>query len=384
MDFSKVSVLLMDGKGRQTLTMLHEFKELGCRVAVLCSAKSDVCYASKLPDEKILYKDPLFTEDHFRFMVKLLSGGKYDVLVPIGDASTEFVTNHEDAFKKYTRLACAPKSAFDVAADKQRTLQTALKLGIPIAHTRLDGQDIEEFLDSARFPIVVKPRHGSGSVGFHKVDSREEYYELIQKNGLDIDTCVVQEYIDHERRHGTYIFVDQHGDMKSAVVSEVLRWYPIDAGTSTVSASIDDPVVLEYAGRLLKEIGWHGYANMGFMIEKSTGDRYLLEINGRIPAPMRLTWMCGINAAKQFLEMVYDQEVTDYGMNTKFGMMARHFQADFMWFLKSPDRFRVKPSWFSWKNTADLVYWKGDPKPAIVYTFHAIFGYGKFMKKRKR
>lgn len=384
MDFTKVKVFVLDGGGRQTLTMLHGLKEIGCKVAVLCSSKSNVCYVSNIPDEKIVYNGKLYTEEYHSFIMGLLSSHKYDVLMPIGDASTEYVTSHEEELKKFVRLACASKSAFDKASNKQITLETAIRLGIPCSNTRLDGQDIKEYLKSACFPIIIKPRKGTGSIGFHKFNTEEEFWEIVSKEKINIDEYVIQEFVDHERRHGTYIFIDQNGKVKSSLASEVIRWYPIDAGTSTVSMSVDDPLVIEYAGKLLAEIGWQGFANVGFMIEKSTGNPKLLEINGRIPAPMKLTWMCGINASKQFIEMVYGEEVTDYGNNTRFGMMARHFQADFMWFLKSPDRFRAKPSWFSWKNTSDLVYWKGDLKPAIIYTFHALSEYGEFMKKRKR
>lgn len=384
MDFSKINVLVLDGNGRQTLTMVHGLKEIGCKVASICQTKKDLCYASKLPDEKLMYSGKLYTEEFHSFVIEALKTNKYDVIMPIGDFSTEYVTSHEDELKKYVRLACATRSAFEKASNKQYTLETAMRLGIPCANTRLDGQDIHEYLKTASFPIIIKPRNGTGSIGFHKLNTEEEFWSIVKREKINIDEYVVQEFVDHQIRHGTYILVDQHGVVKSALASEVIRWYPIDAGTSTVSMSVDDPHVIEYAGKLLAEIGWQGFANIGFMIEKETGNPKLLEINGRIPAPMKLTWMCGINAAKQLIEMVYDQEVTDYGKNTKYGMMARHSQADLMWFVKSPNRFKAKPSWFSWKNTSDLVYWKGDPKPAIVYTLRAFTQYGKFMKMRKR
>jgi len=63
--------------------------------------------------------------------------------------------------------------------------------------------------------------------------------------------------------------------------------------------------------------------------------------------------------------------------------MARHFHSDVLWFLKSKNRFKSKPSWFSWKNTKDLVYWKGDIKPWFVYTIRKAMGYQDGMKKRK-
>ena len=54
MDFKGIRVLVCDGDGRQTLTILHGLKEIGCDISVLCSSKMDLCYASNIPKEKIL------------------------------------------------------------------------------------------------------------------------------------------------------------------------------------------------------------------------------------------------------------------------------------------------------------------------------------------
>lgn len=385
MDFSKVRVLLTDGSGRQTMTIMRGLKEIGCKVSVLCGTKKSICAVSKFPDEKIV--DPRAEcghKDYVPFLLSLVSSGEYDVIFPIGEIATNKITENEEEFKKYVKLACAPRSAYQNAFNKQKTYETALRLGIPCAHTRMDGQSVNDYLKTAHFPVIVKPRQGMGSIGFHKFNTEKDFREALEKKVFEPDEYIIQEFVEFEKRRGTYIMMDQHSEMKSSLASEVIRWYPIDAGTSVVSMSIDDPEIIEYAGKLLKELGWQGYANVGFMMDKRTNTPKLLEINGRIPAPVKLTAICGINVAKQLIEMAYDEEVSYYPPNTKFGMMARHTQADLMWFIKSPNRFKAKPSWFSWKNTTDLVFWKDDPRPFFMYTLSGISQYKEFMAKRKR
>ena len=385
MDFSKIRVLVTNGSGRQTLTIVRGLKAVGCKVAVLCTEKHDLCCASRFPDEKIVDERSANVHPEFvDFVLDLVKTGKYDVLLPVAEVATDRITERETEFLPYTRLACAPRAAYAQAGDKQKTYDAAMRLGIPCAKTRTDDETVDEFLARAEFPLIVKPRHGMGSMGFHKYDTEAAFRAAMEAKVFIPDEYIIQEFVDHEKRHGTYIMVDQHGDVKSALASEVVRWYPIDAGTSTLSVSIDDPDVLRYAGMILKEFGWRGYANVGFMMDKKDGQPKLLEINGRIPAPIKLTWICGFNVARQLVEMACGEEVTDYGMNKKFGMGARHFQADLMWFLKSPDRFRAKPNWFSWKNQTDLVLWWDDVKPFIVYTLSAFGQYKHFKELRKR
>ena len=93
--------------------------------------------------------------------------------------------------------------------------------------------------------------------------------------------------------------------------------------------------------------------------------------------------MCGYNISEQLLQLAYGEQVTQYSKNTAFGMYLRHFDTDLAWFFKSQDRFRCKPSWFSWKNTEEILYSKDDKKPFFAQLFHKVFRYRKIMEKKK-
>ena len=384
MDFTRLRVLLVDGGARQTLTILHGLKEIGCHVTVLCSSKNDVCYNSKLPDKKILDYNAAGSYDGFEDVVLALAKtGDYDVLFPVAEITTNKVTLHEDEFRQYVKLACAPRASYIQAFNKQNTFDKAMEIGIPCPYTRRSNQSVEDFLEHAKFPVIIKPRQGLGSIGFHKFKTREEFNEALNNHVFDPEDNVIQEFVEHDVRVASYLFADQYSNIKSATAQEILRWYPIDAGTACLIRSIDNDEIIDYSKKLLKAIEWKGFADPSFMIDKKTGQLKLLEVNGRIPASVKLTWVCGINVARQLIELAFEEDVTDYGVNEKFGMMVRHFQADIGWFIKSSKRFKAKPSWFSWKNTWDVVYWKHDIKPFFTYTFQKLFGYKEAMNKRK-
>ena len=138
-----------------------------------------------------------------------------------------------------------------------------------------------------------------------------------------------------------------------------------------------------YAGKLLKALQWKGFANVAFMVDKETREPRLLEINGRIPASVKVAFMVGCNVSRQLLELAYDQDVIKYPENDKFGMYIRHLDTDIAWFLKSPDRLRAKPSWFSWKNTEEILYSKDDKWPFFSHLIQKIFSYQSIMKRKQ-
>lgn len=384
MDFKGKRVLVTDGAGRQTLTILHGLKDLKCKISILCTSKLDFCYASNIPSKKILDKRATPTHPQFgKYILSLVSSGKYDVLLPVGEMCTNKITEIESEIKKYVKLACAPRDAYINAFDKQRTFEFASQNKIPTPKTRLQGQTVEEYLATVDFPLIIKPRNGVGSIGFHKFEKKEDFEPYIKEHDIDLDTYVLQEYVDYEKRLGTILFVDQNGNVCMAYADEVLRWYPLDAGSACLIRSIDHPELIRWSADLLKAMKWQGVAALSFMVDRKTGEPKLLEINGRIPASIRLSRQCGFNVARLLMEMAYGIKVKRYSINKKFGQLTRHFHAEIPWFIHSPDRFICEPSWFSWKNTKDVVFWWDDPKPWFSYTIQKLLGYGEFKKKRK-
>lgn len=384
MDFSKIRVLVTDSGGKQPYAMICGLKDIGCHVTVICGSKYDTCYVSNKPDERILntkYKEN--NDDKFRWILSLVETGKYDVLMPIGEMSTDFITQHETDLKKYVKIACAPRDVYIKCYNKQITFDQAMKSGVPCPYTRKSDQDIEDYLNKCKFPIIIKPRQGIGSIGFHKFKDIEEFRSYLANPSFNVDDYVVQEFVNFEHRIGTLIFMDKQQRVCTSYATDVLRWFPLDAGSAVFLGSTDSPRLLHETAKLLKDLEWQGFAAACFMIDKETGDPKLLEINGRIPASVHLAYMLGFNISRQFLELVYDEEVTRYPENAKFGKYLRHFDTDIAWFLKSPNRFRAKPSWFSWKDTEEVLFTWDDPKP-FFYQFYQKLRYYRTIMKNKQ
>ena len=119
------------------------------------------------------------------------------------------------------------------------------------------------------------------------------------------------------------------------------------------------------------------------MVDRNTGESKLLEINGRIPQSVKMAYMCGFNISRQMLEMTFEEEVIQYPENDKFGLYLRHFDTDLAWFFKSSDRFHANPSWFSWKNTQEVLYSKDDKRPFFVNLCNQLGNYNTKKKKKQ-
>ena len=166
-------------------------------------------------------------------------------------------------------------------------------------------------------------------------------------------------------------------------VFDKTRWYPIDGGSTCCSASVNRPDIVENSVKLLKAIGWRGYGDVDLIQDPRDHVAKIMEINPRITASVKVCFAAGVDFARQIVEYETGRPVTEY-KEYEIDRRLRYMHTDLLWLIQSPNRFRAKPSWFSFKRTTDQIWSIKDPLPWFTYT---IQGFAKFKtesKKRKR
>jgi predicted ATP-grasp superfamily ATP-dependent carboligase len=194
---------------------------------------------------------------------------------------------------------------------------------------------------------------------------------------------VIQEYIPQtDLQYECSIFVDEENEVKSAMVFEKNRWFPVHGGSSTLNTSVKDETIVENCSRLMRLINWRGCCDIDLIRDPRDGVAKVMEINPRISGSGKIVLLSGVNLALQMLQMARGEEVTAFH-DYKEGVRLRCLYTDFLWFLKSKDRFKAKPSWFSMKNTKEQVFsWK-DPLPYFAFSMGSLLKLKRELKKRE-
>ncbi len=386
MNFKGKKVLLLDGFCRQNAILLKELNKLGCVVTTLNSSSLDVGYASRYPKKRLI--DKTFKDDlkHYEELIfELAKSGEYDVIFPVIEESTEIIAKNADELTKYVKIVAPPLDAFEKAHDKQLTMKICMENGINCPLTKMDDETLDEYLSKVEFPLALKPRQGRGSVGFKKVESREQLDKLIEDGTVKVEEYVIQEFIDEAEVHRvSYTFIDDNGEAKSSMISKSTRPYPLGIGTNSLFESVDMPEIARQSELLLKLMGWRGYASVCFIENEHDKIPKVMEINGRISASFKVSVLAGLNIVRQLLERAFGVEVTPMPENIKYGMRVSHSQAGLMWFLKSKDRFRKEPSTTGRRGKSDIVFSWSDPLPYLTYSIQCVKKNKKEMAKRKR
>ena len=385
-EFSNIRVLLLEGFARQNMPMMEALRKLGCHVTTYNSSKLDIGYASRYPNEKLIgFWDREDEEQTYIALLEVLKEGRYDVVIPMTDFSAMLLAKHKEEVSQFAAPAVNDFEIFMRAADKVQTMIACMDNNVPCPYTLKDAQTVEEVIRSGmEYPFVIKPRTGYGSIGFHLINNEQELRDIFEKTKAVCGPMVVQEYIPQtDIQYKCEVFIDENGDVKSAVVFDKTRWYPIDGGSTWCSATVNRPDIVESSVKLLKAIGWKGYGDVDLIQDPRDGIAKVMEVNPRITASVKVCFKAGVNFARQIVEFETGKEVTEY-MNYKLDCRLRYMHTDLLWFLKSPNRFKAKPSWFSWRHTTDQIWsWK-DMWPWFTYSIQGLRKYKKESQKRKR
>lgn len=378
-------VLLLDGYGRQVPSLLHQLRQLGCKVTTMCESKLDVGYTSRYPSRRIVVHGIREDEAIYRKAIEQELKYGYDILFPILERATDICTDGPIQ-KEYPdlKIIAASREAFLKAYDKQQTMKVCMENHIPCPITKMDNETLDEYLDKVSFPICAKPRKGSGGAGFKRILNRKELDSYIDDGTIVVDEYVIQELIPKGGlQYGGYVMMDNQHNPQSTLVVESCRWFPIDGGPGCYIRTINHKGMIDSTNRLFESMKWKSFGHVGFIMDPRDNTPKVMEINGRIPASIKICEWAGTEPVRNMLDLVYGKKIEGSNKSIPEHLALRYFHTDLMWLIKNPDRWKVKPGWFDFRKSKDYIFSWADPLPFFSYAIEHALTYKKDMAKRK-
>jgi carbamoyl-phosphate synthase large subunit len=250
------------------------------------------------PDARTLIPrgdDPTFVSVVFGTCVSL----GVDVLVPTVDSELRPLAQARGQFAKAgIQLLLAPDDALAVTLDKLALARCcADKVRVP--RTELLTQSDPR---SWHYPVVVKPRRGSGSRDISVVESGRALAAIEARDGF-----LVQEYLPGEE-YSIDVLADVHGHVVAAVPRVRER---VDSGVSVAGRTVHDPELECLGVQVAAATGLTYIANVQCR-RNVDGQPALLEVNPRVPGALPLTVASGIDMPRMALDSLRGRPLPDH------------------------------------------------------------------------
>lgn len=318
------SVLVTDGYWRKSLAAVRALARKGLNVGIGERTVWAPALFSKYAKWRYVY--PSVARHPTEFMGWLratIEKGKFDVLITPEEETELLVAKNKEMLSRFVRLPIADYQKIAFLRDKYRIVSYAHKVDIPCPVSRLisSARNIDKKPSHFTYPLVLKPRMGSGARGLRYIHNLKDLEWFSQEALKKYGSFLLQEYIPGEDYYGVSVIFNERNELRSAFVHKKIRQYPVTGGVSTYAVSVHYPELVRLSEKILKSIGWYGVANIEFKIDNRDGRPKLMEINPRLWGSLHLAVESGINFPYLLYQLALRGDIKpafDYAAGIKF------------------------------------------------------------------
>lgn len=337
------TILVTDAGLGSAVAIIRSLGRQGWRVIAADSTADAPGLHSRFAWRTLVYPSPKNDPAAFVNTIKTATcRSDTDLILPVTDMAILPLQKERKLFEPACRIAIPESNALEQVTNKEKTLELARSLGIPVPATKVVATVVEADIASQdmTWPVVLKPRASrtltdKGGVDFFTVCYARDTEDLRRNMQRFEGQCSVllQEYCA-----GIGVGVEvlmSRGRPLAAFQHKRLREMPISGGASALRESVRlDETLYDASVRMLSELNWTGLA----MVEFKVGDRgpRLMEINGRVWGSLPLAVRSGMDFPKRLVDLYlcgepdWDEPVcTSY----RVGVRCRNLGLDTAWIL---------------------------------------------------
>ncbi len=239
---------------------------------------------------------PVASDDFIPAVLELCRAEAVTLVVPTIDPELTPYAEHRDEFAAIgTTVGVSAPAVTRVGSDKVATHAWLTEQGFPTVR-QTTVADALAAPDEWQFPLVVKPRYGSASIGVRVVHDRGD----LERAGAD-DQLVVQT-IAPGVEHTVDVFVDRDGRCRVAVPRRRLE---VRSGEVSKGMTVHDPAIERLAAQVVEALpGAFGVLNL--QVFGDGGALHVIEVNPRFGGGYPLSAEAGADLTGLLLEEVLD------------------------------------------------------------------------------
>lgn len=283
--------LLFCSVGRRGELIKDFKKSMGECGKIVATDNSNVAPALYLADKQ--YIVPLITDERYiDTILEICKTEEIDAVATFIDPEIEVLAANREMFEKIgVQLLVPYLETAKLCFDKFEMYKYLCEKNIPTVLTYGDIENFERAYEEGKidFPVFVKPRNGSGSVGARRIGNMIELQEAMRENpqliiqelmsGLDLDADVYVDTISHQ--------------VVSAFSKKKLS---TTIGGANKTVSFKDEKLFECIQKIVEQFELNGPNDMDFFYKDGT--YYLSEINPRFGGAYLHAYGAGVDFVK--------------------------------------------------------------------------------------
>lgn len=303
--------ILFTCAGRRNYLINYCKQALNGQGKVLATDMSKLAPAMSDADISLIVPS-IYSEDYISELLSIVKEYDINAIISLNDLELPILAHHKQAFADLgAKVIVSDSSVIDICFDKIKTRDFLASIGLNTPQTFTDYKQALQSIKKGQltFPLVLKPRWGSASIGIEFPESLEEFelaYKLLMiklkntilfeasKNELDAAILIQQKLNGPE--YGMDIVNDLDQEYFTTVVRKKLS---MRAGETDKAVSVIDQRFSDIGEKIstnLKHIG-----NLDCDVFEQDGELYVLELNPRFGGGYPFSHEAGMNTIQAYL-----------------------------------------------------------------------------------
>ena len=322
--------ILFTCAGRRTYLLKYFKDNLSEGDKIVATDMSLTAPALQVADIK-LQVPAVYDPEYINITLQICKEQSIDALFSLNDLELPILAENKSRFESLgVKVIISDPKVIDIAFDKYKTAQWVESLGLTAPKTYVRLEDAKRALAAGEieFPLFMKPRWGSGSIGLESIADMEEldiYYGLLMKKikkTILATASVGDEYIMiQEKLTGSEYGLDIMNDLDGKNIGvSVKQKLAMRAGETDKAVTVDLPEVREVGHKIGEALGHIGNLDVDIM-QRADGAYCVLELNPRFGGGFPFSYEAGVNFPKALIQMIKGEKINAATLVPEYGRM---------------------------------------------------------------
>lgn len=319
--------LLFTCAGRRTYLLRYFKEQLGADGLIVGTDMQLTAPALSASDIKEQVP-AVYATDYIERTLDICRRHDIKALISLNDLELPILASERKRFEdEGIKVIVSAPEVIDICFDKYKTAQYVESLGLNTPKTFISYAEAAKAIEDGtlKFPLVLKPRWGSGSIGIEFVNSMEDledtYAMLLKKVKQSIlaTASVSEEYILIQQKiegqeYGMDVMNDLEGHNHAVSVKKKLA---MRAGETDKAQTVDNPEIRNI-GKVLGE-NLHHVGNLDVDVFEKDGKYFVLELNPRFGGGFPFSYEAGVNFPGAIIAWLRGEEFDDNNLIPEYG-----------------------------------------------------------------
>lgn len=261
----------------------------------------------------------VYDSQYIDITLQICKTHEVDAIISLNDLELPILAHNKSRFEDIgVKLIVSDPTVIDIAFDKYKTAKWIESLGLKSPKTFVRCSDAKMAINNGelQYPLFLKPRWGSGSIGLETVCNEAEldlYHSLLRdkiKKTILANAAVGDDYIlIQEKLSGNEYGLDVMNDLAgNNIAVSVKQKLAMRSGETDKAVTRDLPELREIGRKIGTALRHIGNLDVDIM-QNEAGEYCVLELNPRFGGGFPFSYEAGVNLPLAIIKWVKGEKV---------------------------------------------------------------------------